>query len=159
HAISEQVRLDERERVAAAALAPRHAGLRVETGTKQVAFRNAHIGDEAVRGRVTAGDREVAGRLLLHVDVADDAVRRRSLLIVDLDTLEVVEVLEASLRPIDQRAVVGVAFADVELATDDVFARAGIAANVDSLDVGPLPLVDQQCDRNRVILEIAVALR
>ena len=54
----------------------------------------------------------------------------------DLHRLEEVEVLDASLGAIDQGAVVGIAFGDVELAPDHIIAGTGIAADVDALDVG-----------------------
>ena len=117
--------------------------MRVLAAAEQVALADADFGDEAVGGRIAAGDRELAGRLLFHVDIEDDAVGRRARLVGDLHVLEVVEVLQPPLGAVDQRAVVGVAFGDIELAPDDVVARARVAADIDALDVGARALLDR----------------
>ena len=77
----------------------------------------------------------------------------------DLHALEVVEVLQAPLGAVDQRAVIGVALGEIELAADHVVARARIAAHVDALDIGARPLLDREDDRDRMGVEIAVAAR
>ncbi len=73
--------------------------------------------------------------------------------------LEEIEILQAALGAIDQRAVIGIALGDIEFAADDVVAGAGIAADVDALDVGSRALVDGEGDRNGMRLEIAIAAR
>ena len=97
-------------------------------------------------GRVAAGDRERAGRLILDVDVDDHAVRRRARLVRDADLLEVAEIVQPALGAIDEHLVVGVALADIELAADDVVARAGVAADVDALDVDARAFLDHIAD-------------
>src|SRR6185369_4887376 len=82
---------------------------------------------------------------------------RRAGLRRDLHGLEIVEVLQATLGTGDQRAAVGIALGNVELATDHVVAGAGVAAKIDALDIGARALVDVEHDRDGVRLEIAVA--
>ena len=60
----------------------------------------------------------------------------------DVDLLEVAETVQPALGPLDHRVVVGVAFADVELAANDVVARARVADDVDPLDVDLRTVVD-----------------
>ena len=72
---------------------------------------------------------------LLDRDVEHDTIRRRARLRGDLDRLEVAERLEVAFAAIDQRAIVGVALAEIEFAADHVVARFGIAVNVDAFDV------------------------
>ncbi len=85
---------------------------------EEVRLADRDLADEAVGGRVAAGDREGAGRLILDVDVDDDAVGRGARLVGDADVLEVAEIVEAAFGAVDQHLVVGVAFAEIELATD-----------------------------------------
>ena len=73
----------------------------------------------------------------------------------DLHALEISEVLQASLGPIDERAIVGVALRQVELAPDHVIARARIAAHIDPLDVGALPLLDAEDEVDPPVLDVA----
>ena len=63
------------------------------------------------------------------------------------------------LGAIDQRAVVRIAFGDIELAPDHVVAGADIAADIDALDIGAGALVDDEGDADRAGLRIAVAAR
>ena len=65
----------------------------------------------------------------------------------DLHGLEVVEILQPPLGAVDQRAVIGVAFGEIELAANHVVARAGVAADVDALDIGARAFVDREHDR------------
>ena len=110
-------------------------------------------------GRVAGADRELAGRLVDDVDDEDDLVgfgagRRR-----DFDAAKEIKRFQALLGALDQDLVEGVALADVELAADDVVARAGVAADLDALDIGARTLIDRVDDRDRVVLEVAVAAR
>src|SRR5262249_52549724 len=61
-----------------------------------------------------------------------------------LHALEIGEILQSSLGAIDERTIVGIAFGEVEFAPDHVIARAGVAADIDSLDIGALSLVDRE---------------
>ena len=77
----------------------------------------------------------------------------------DLHRLEVAEVLQAPLGAIDQRAVVGIALGDIELAADHVVAGARVAAHIDALDVGVRAFIDHENDIDSAALEVAVAAR
>ena len=72
--------------------------------------------------------------------------------LVILTFLKKFEILDAPLGAIDQRAVVGIAFGDIELAPDDIIAGARVAADVDALDVGARAFVDDVDDADRVRL-------
>ena len=109
--------------------------------------------------RIAGADREFAGRLLDDVDDQDDLVRLGARRGRDVDRLEETKRFQAPLGALDQHLVEGVAFADVELAADDIVARAGVAADLDALDIGLGALVDRVDDRNRAVLEVAVAAR
>src|SRR6185312_3872915 len=73
--------------------------------------------------------------------------------------LEEVQVLQPAFGAVDQCAIVGVALADIELAADDVIARADVAADVDALDVGARALFHDEGEVDRVGLGVAVAAR
>ena len=82
--------------------------------------------------------------MLFDVDIDDDAVGRGSRLIGDFHRLEEAEVLDPAFRAIDQRAVIRVAFADIEFAPDDIVACPIIAPDIDALDIGADALVDDE---------------
>src|SRR5262249_55454462 len=129
---------------AADKLAIGHASLGKAAGTQQVAFGHRNFRQPAVGGRIAALNGEVAGRLLLDVDVDDDAIRRRARLVSDFHVLEEVQTFDAPLGAIDQRAIVRIAFVDIEFATDHVIAGPIVAAYVDALNIGPRAFVDDQ---------------
>ena len=126
---------------------------------EQIAFGNAEFGHPAAGGRVTARDRELAGRDFIDVDIEHDAIRRRARLVGDLDGLEIVEVLQAPFGAVDERAVVCVALADVEFAADHVVAGAGVAADIDPLDVDARAVFHGENDADGMGRQIAVAAR
>ena len=70
------------------------------------------------------------------------AVGRGTRLVGDADRLEIAEIVEAALGAIDEHLVVGVAFAEIEFAADDVVAGAGVAAHVDALDIDARSFLD-----------------
>src|SRR5207253_620148 len=129
-AAAEEIRLDVTDARGLDVFAVGHRSLHAPAGPHQVALAHAHFGDQPVDRGIAAGNREVAGELLLHVDVEDDAVGGRARLLGDLDALEVIQVLQAPLGAIDQHLVEGVALGDLELAPDHVLAGARVAANV-----------------------------
>ena len=47
-----------------------------------------------------------------------------------------------ALAAIDQRAVIGVAFAEIEFAADHLVAGLGVAVDLDALDIEPFALLD-----------------
>src|SRR5258708_37154977 len=104
--LTEEMGQDERQNKPARARAVLERGARDLAAPEQVALPDAHFADHAVGGRIAARERELAGRLLLDVDIDHDAVGRRARLIVDLDVLEVVEVPQTALAAIDERPVV-----------------------------------------------------
>src|SRR4029077_15461139 len=144
HAIAEKIRIDERKLGAARILAVLYRDLSEQTAPAQIALGAADLPDESVRGGVAARDREFTRRLLLHIDIENDAIRRRARLGRYLDALEVGEILQSSLGAIDERTIVGIALGEVEFTPNHIVARAGVAANVDPFDVGALPLVDRE---------------
>ena len=143
---AEKIRFGRREIDAARILAVGEGGLDVLAGAVEIAVAEFDLGERAVGGRITAGDVEIAGRLVHHLDVEHDTVRRRARLVRYLDRLEIVQVLQPPLGPIDQRLVVGIAFGDVEFAPDHVTAGAGIAVDFDALDIGSRSLIDHEGD-------------
>ena len=159
HPITEQIRLHERELVSARVLAVLHGSLGIEAAAEEIALADGDLPKEAVRGRITAGDRELAGGLLLDVDIDDDAIGRRARLGGDLDVFEEGQVLQAPFGAADQSPIVRIAFREVELAPDHVVARAGVAADVDLLDVDARPVVDREDEIDSPGLVVAVGAR
>ena len=131
----------------------------VAARSQEVALRDRDLPHEAVGGGIAAHDREIAGRLLFDVDVDHHPVGRRTGLVGDLHGLEEIQTLDAPLGAIDQGAIVGIAFRNIELAPDHVVARARIAADVDALDIGPDALIDDEGDADEVVLRVAIAPR
>ena len=66
---------------------------------------------------------------------------------------------EPALDAIDQNAVVGVALGEIELAADDVVARALVADDIDSFDVDAGALVDEQRQLDGVVGVVAIGAR
>src|SRR5207237_9627599 len=60
---------------------------------------------------------------------------------------------------IDQRAVIDVAFGKIEFAANHIVAGAGVAADIDALNIGSRTFIHGEGDRNGVLLEIAVTTR
>ena len=87
---------------------------------QQVALGDGDVADHAFTGRVAGAERQLAGRLLHHLDVEDDAVGRRARPALDLDGLEEAQRLQALLGLVDHQRIVGIAFGQAELAADDV---------------------------------------
>src|SRR5208282_4227478 len=140
----EKIRLDEIKLDAANIFAVGERSLGEPAGAEQVLFRDRHLPHPAVRGREAAHDREVAGRLLLDVDVDDHPVRRRARFVGDLHGLEEVEVLDPSLGAIDQGAVVRIAFGYIELAPDHIITGPGVATDIDTFDIGAHAFVQSE---------------
>ena len=96
----------------------------------------AELDDEPLEARIAAGQRQLAGRLLLDVDAEDDAVRRRAFGLLDLElVLEEAEALDAVLAALDLQRVERVALVQAELAPDDLVAGRRVAGDVDPLDI------------------------
>ena len=159
HARVEEIGLGEVELEPLGALADRRGGADILATTHEVGFADRDFRDEAVRRRIAARHREIAGGLILDLHVDHDAIGRGARLVGDANLLEIAEVVEATLGAIDQDAVVGVAFADLELAAHDIVARAGIATHVDALDIDARPFVDDEVDADGLGGGVAVAAR
>ena len=152
--IAEQRGIDEGEVTALGILAVADGRLHGIAGAVEIAVADLDFGEPAVGGRITAGDEEVAGRLVDRLDIEDHTVGRRPRPRRDLDGLEVVQVLQPPLGAVDQDLVIGIALTEIELATNHVVARAAVAVDLDAFDIGSLALVDHEGDvdalRNRV---------
>ena len=158
-AVVEQIRFDERQRITTGILAVGHRRLGVQTSTKEVTFGNADFRERTVRRRVTARYREVAGGFFFEVDDQNHTVAGGAGLGDDLHVFEEVEVLQSPFGAIDQRAVIGVAFGKIEFTANHIVAGAGVAADIDALDIGSRTFIHGESDRNGVLLEIAVTAR
>ena len=121
-------------------------GLNVLARTVEIALAHFDLDERTIGGRVTAGDVEIAGRLVNRLDIEDDMVRRRARPVRYFHRLEVVQILQAPFGPVYQRLVVGIAFRDIELAPDHVIAGARVAMNLDPFDIGAGPLFDHEGD-------------
>ena len=53
-------------------------GVDRDAGAEEIAVAELDLGEPAVGRRVAAGDVEIAGRLLRHLDIEHDAIRRRA---------------------------------------------------------------------------------
>ena len=73
--------------------------------------------------------------------------------------LEIAEPVQAAFAALDQGVVVGVAFADVEFAANDVIARARVADDVDAFDIDLRAVVDGEGERDLVRRFVALAVR
>ena len=76
-----------------------------------------------------------------------------------MDFLKVTKTVQTSLSALDQDVVVGVAFADIEFAANNIVASAGITDNVKAFDVYLRTVVDREGQRDRMIRGIALSVR
>src|SRR5262249_7194324 len=155
--ITEEVGIHVRHRGTFRILAVLYCDLPEQTAAEQFALRDADLSQESVSGRITAGDGELAGRLFLDVDVDNDSIGSRARFGRYLHGLEIREILQTPLGPIDERAIVGITFRQVEFAPDHIIPRARVPANVDPFDVGALSFRDGEEEIDRSRLRIALA--
>ena len=148
----EEVGIGHREVELAAALRQRAVDAGVDAGAEQVALAQTHIRQRAGIGRVAAADRDLARGAFDHLGVQHRAVRRRAGRGGDLHVGEVAEVADALAAAADLRGVEGIALGQAEFAADDAVLGAGIAVDLDALDIDPRRLVDleAQVDRARL---------
>ena len=137
----------------------RRAELHVLAAAEEVGLGERDFGEEAGGGRIAAAEADRTRRLVFDLDGDDDPVGRRARPRRDVHLLEKAEPVEAALALFDHRVVVGVAFADVELAADHVIARAGVADDIDALDVDLRAVVDGEGDGDLVGRLVALAVR
>ena len=114
--------------------------------TVEIALAHFDLDERAIGCRVTAGNVEIAGRLVDRLDIEDGMVRGRARPVRYLHRFEVVQILQAPFGPVYQRLVVGIAFRDVELAPDHVIAGARVAMDLDPFDIGSRSLFDHEGD-------------
>ena len=159
HAVAQEIGLGERQVDAARTLAERRRSTHELAATKEVGLGDRDFADDAVLSRITARDAERAGGLIFNVNHNDNAVRRGARLVGDADALEEPKIVQPTLGAIHQYAVIGVAFAKIELATDHVVTRAGVAANGNALDVNARTLFDDEGERNSLRRRITLTTR
>ena len=110
YAIVEKIGLDDRQRVTASILAILHRRLRIKATAEKITLRDRNFGKRAIRCRIATRDREVAGGLFFEIDNQNHTVAGRAGFGGDLHGLEEIEILQATLGPIDQRAVIRITF-------------------------------------------------
>jgi len=103
---AEKIRLRRRKVDSARVLAVAHGRFQRVAAAEEIAVAELDLGEQAIGGRVTAGNVEIAGRLLVDLDIDDDAVRGRTGHARDLDGLEIVQALKPPLGAVDQILVV-----------------------------------------------------
>ena len=157
--LAEEIRLGERRLPALAVLAVRNAQAHILAAAEEVRLGIGELGHDALSRRIAAAEADRAGRLVLDVDDDDHAVRRRARAVRDVDLLEVAETVQTAFGPLDQRMVVGVAFADIELAADDVVAGACVADDVDPLDIDLGAVIHGVLQRDGMVVGVALAVR
>src|SRR5690606_16142027 len=131
--------------------------------TEEVALGNGAFDNEAAAraatGRIATTDGQFTRRLLDHVDNQDHLIGLRTGRGRDVHSREEIELLEPALGAGDQNLIERIAFAEVELTTNDVVTCAGVAADFDTLEIGARPLVDRVGNRDGLVFEIAIATR
>src|SRR5262249_61242242 len=108
---------------------------------EEIRVADGYTGQEAVGGRIAAGDPEISGLLFLYRDVEHHPIRRRTTRWHDLHRFEIAKRLEVALAPINQRAIVGIALTNVELAADHFVAPLDVALHLDALAAEPLAVL------------------
>ena len=116
----------------------------IDAGAEQVALAQAEIGEEAGIGRVAAAERDLAGRAFRDRGVQHHAVGRRAR--ASCCTSHVARSSRgrgcAGAMRRTCAALNGIALGQAELAADDAVLGAGVAADVDALDIDARPLAD-----------------
>src|SRR5690606_38419337 len=92
-------------------------------------------------------------------DIDDDAIRRRAGLGRDPDALEIAEILQPALSPVDQRVVIRIALIEVEFAADHIVARARIAGDVDAFDIDARALLHRKNQIDAARTEVTITAR
>src|SRR5579871_8693 len=107
--LTEDVGLGEADIEALAVLAVADRDLAGFAPSQQIVVADIDFADPAVLIAIAPGNPEIAGILLLDFDIEDDAIRRRTGLLLDLHGLEVTEFLQPRFRRLDLRAIIGIA--------------------------------------------------
>ena len=78
---------------------------------------------------------------------------------IDNHPFEKAEIIEAPLCAVHQDPVIGVAFGNIELPANDIVACASISPNLDTLNVSARAFINEECQVDRTVFEVPVALR
>src|SRR5499433_727234 len=105
----------------------------LEASPEEVVLGKVHRADGAVLGAVAAAHGEEAGGLLRDVDVDDDLVLGRARSGLDVDLLEVVQVGQLLLGPLELLRREEIAFGHGNFAPEDLLLAARVARDVDPL--------------------------
>ena len=135
----------------------RHA--QVLAAAEHVGFGVADFAQKRGGGRIAQAHRQRAGGLLGHVDGQVGAVGLAAGHVLDVHVLEEAQAANAGARAVNQHAVEGIAFLQAELAADDAVQRAGVARNVDLLDIDARALDDLETQINRMGVLVALDAR
>jgi hypothetical protein len=127
--------------------------------THQIALGNADVADHALARGVAGAERELAGRLLLHLDNEDDTVGGAAGFRLDFDRFKKSECAQPLACGLDKQPIERIAFRHPELASDHLILGAEIADNVDALDVDAGALFDDVGDVYRAGGRIAIEAR
>ena len=73
----------------------------------------------------------------------------------DVDTVEVVQVLQPLSRPAHRLGIEGIAFGEAELAADHLVLGARVADDVDPLDIDARPFADIERQVDGVLVAVA----
>ena len=128
---------------------------RILAAAEQIAFGVAELANERTGRGIADTQLQLAGGLLRDINVQDRPVGLRAWCWLDVDILEEAERANARARAIDQNAVEGIAFHQPEFAPDHLVQRAGVAGDVDLLDVNARSLLNVEHHVDRVLAAIA----
>src|SRR5690606_38903662 len=108
----------------------------------EVPLRYAQVDDEGIHRTEPGSHGQLSGGLFGHLDGHHTAVRLAAPHFLDGDVLEEAQGAQIVARPLDQRAVKGIALHQHHLAPDDRVDGPRVAHDVDALDIDPLALAD-----------------
>ncbi|MNS54059.1 hypothetical protein D3C72_868390 [compost metagenome] len=154
HVASQELGLGETEIDLLAQRAPFSTGDDVLAATAEVALGDAQVQHEGIDRAKARADRQFARGLLFHRHVDDAAIRCAAPRFLDLDVLEEAEGAQIVARTLHQRPVEGVALADHQFATDHGIQGAGVADDIDPVDVDALAFLQIEGHVDRVGLRI-----
>ncbi len=129
-------------------------GAQVLPTTAEVAFGDAEIQHQTVDRAIASAERQLAGGLFGDLDLQAGAVRRAAGNLSDIDVLKEAQGLDLALGPVDQHAVIGVAFRDQQLAADHRIQGARIADDVDAVDIDARAFLDVEGQVHRTGLAV-----
>ena len=153
HPIDRVIRIGERQGQRAARLAGVEAQRQRVAAAEQVLLRDRRRQHDVLGAGEAGAEHQVAGRTLLdaeiHIDLVGRARHRRSL---DVHLVEEAETVDAGARAVDRGCVVPAALHLPHLATHDLVARLGVAADVDAADIHATARIDEDGERDLALL-------